>query len=319
MVMMPDLVKVQQIRSIKLTIANADRAKEFYTRALGFEAIAETMMREQSTDRTGASEADIRVIRLQLGDEQIELVQYLNIGGNPIPDDSQSHDLWFQHLAIVVSDLDRAYAHLQSFYSEPTSTAPQTLPVSNPAAAGIRAFKFKDPDRHNLELIWFPPDKGQKKWHQPTNRLFLGIDHSAIAISDTEKSLHFYRDLLGMQISGGSSNRDTTQSRLDGLPNAEVQITALQPAQAGLGIELLDYLSPANGRPIPNYWQRHDITHVQIEFGVGDLERVLADLRQNEVQVVSVQWVETSDRDSLKPQGYLIKDPDGHAVLLRAD
>ena len=39
-----------------------------------------------------------------------------------------------------------------------------------------------------------PPDKGNPKWHRGRDRLFLGIDHTAIVISDTEASLRFYRD-----------------------------------------------------------------------------------------------------------------------------
>ncbi|WP_449416603.1 VOC family protein [Phormidium nigroviride] len=62
------------------------------------------------------------------------------------------------------------------------------------------------------------------------DRLFLGIDHSAIAISNTEQSLKFYRDLLGMQFDGGSFNQGETQARLDCLSEeVEVKITAHIP------------------------------------------------------------------------------------------
>jgi catechol 2,3-dioxygenase-like lactoylglutathione lyase family enzyme len=41
---------------------------------------------------------------------------------------------------------------------------------------------------------------------QTTGRLFLGIDHTAIVVSDTEASLKFYRDVLGMTVAGESEN-----------------------------------------------------------------------------------------------------------------
>ena len=44
--------------------------------------------------------------RMRLGRERIVLTQR---GGRPVPAESRSNDLWFQHLAIVVSDIDRAY------------------------------------------------------------------------------------------------------------------------------------------------------------------------------------------------------------------
>ena len=100
-------------------------------------------------------------------------MDYLNIEGKPIPRDSQSDDLWFQHMAIVVSDMARAYAHLQAFPIDSISVEPQTIPPDNEASAGVCAFKFRDPDGHDLELIWFPADKGKEKWHQKTNHLFL--------------------------------------------------------------------------------------------------------------------------------------------------
>ena len=188
-------------------------------------------------------------------------------------------------------------------------------PQGNKASAGVRAFKFKDPDRHDLELIWFPPDKGQDKWHQNSDRLFLGIDHSAIAISNTEQSLQFYCDLLGMQVEGGSLNWRETQARMDNLPGAEVRITALRPTHGGLGIELLDYLVPPKGRPMPNDWRSCDIAHMQVELVVNDIEQAVDILRENGVEVVSSRVVKFTDSSYPYRQGCLVKDPDGHGML----
>jgi catechol 2,3-dioxygenase-like lactoylglutathione lyase family enzyme len=226
-------VEVQRIRAIGLTVTDADRAGDFYTQALSFKPVSDnTFEGEDYSDIEGVAPTKIRVVTLQLGDEFIQLMQYLDIEEKPIPQDSQSNDLWFQHMAIAVSDMERAYAHLQLFPIEPISVEPQTIPSDNEASAGVRAFKFKDPDRHNLELIWFPPDKGQSKWHQNRDRLFLGIDHSAIAVANTEQSVQFYCDLLGMQIESRSLNWRATQTRLDNLPEAKVRITDLRPTQA---------------------------------------------------------------------------------------
>jgi catechol 2,3-dioxygenase-like lactoylglutathione lyase family enzyme len=127
--------------------------------------------------------------------------------------------------------MDQAYRHLQKFPIQPISDAPQTIPESNPPAAGIRAFKFKDPDGHPLELLYFPPGKGRAKWHKADRRLFLGIDHSAITVSDTGRSLSFYRDILGLVVTGGSLNSGATQEHLDNAIGAVVQVTALHPSR----------------------------------------------------------------------------------------
>ncbi len=309
--------QVQRIRAIGLTVTDVVHSKDFYTQALGFEPVSDlTVEGKDYSDLEGVPEAKIRIVTLQLGDELIELMEYLNVEGKAIPRDSQSNDLWFQHLAIVVNDMDRAYAHLRSFPVDPISVEPQTIPPSNEASAGVRAFKFKDPDRHDLELIWFPADKGQDKWHQSTERLFLGIDHSAIAVANTEQSLHFYRDLLGMQVKESSLNQGETQAHLDGLPEAEVRVTDLRPAQASLGVELLDYIAPANGRPMPNDWKSCDIAHMQVELVVNDIEQAVDTLRQKGVQFVSPRLVQFTDSSRPYRQGCLVKDPNGHAMLL---
>src|SRR5204863_4115187 len=102
--------------------------------------------------------------------------------------------------------MDKAYEHLRREKVKHVSTAPQTLPEWNKDAGGIKAFYFRDPEDHVLEIIWFPTGKGNPKWQQPTDRLvsdrplFLGIDHTAIVVSDTEKSMEFYRDRLGFKV-----------------------------------------------------------------------------------------------------------------------
>ncbi len=144
----------------------------------------------------------MRVATLHLGRESIELTEYLAPRGRALPEDSRANDRWFQHAAIVVSDMDRAYRVLREHHVEHASSGPQRLPDWNPNAAGIRAFYFRDPDGHFLELIQFPPGKGDPRWQEPSQRLFLGIDHTAIVVQDTDASLAFYRDRLGLRIAG---------------------------------------------------------------------------------------------------------------------
>lgn len=293
---------VQNIRAIALTVSDVDRSRAFYSHALEFEFVSDVTAYKTVEE---ARDTQIRVVTLRLGDEQIKLTQYLDIKGKPIPEDSQSHDLWFQHLAIVVRDFDRAYDHLKSFEIEPISTAPQTIPPDNQASAGVRAFKFKDPDLHDLELIWFPPNKGQSKWQQNSDRLFLGIDHTAITVANTEQSLYFYHDLLGMAVDGGSLNQGETQACLDGLPEAKVRITSLRPVKGGLGIELLDYLTPDNGCSIPVDWKSWDLAAVQTEFAIDRIEAIIDRLQPNSGYSISSN-----------PEHCLIRDPNGHRIVL---
>jgi hypothetical protein len=119
-----------------------------------------------------------------------------------------------------------------------------------------------------------------------------------------------------MQVEGGSFNQGETQARLDNLSEkVEVRITALRPNRGGLGIELLDYLVPPMGRPMPSDWKSYDIANMQIELVVNDIEQVVEMLRQNGIEFVSSRVVEFTESYYPYRQGCLLKDPDGHGVL----
>jgi catechol 2,3-dioxygenase-like lactoylglutathione lyase family enzyme len=190
---------VSHVESVGFTVSDMDRALDFYTRVLPFEKVSDVETWGSEFEHlSGVFGARVRVVRLKLGNETIELTEYLAPQGRAVPADSRSNDRWFQHIAVIVSDMDKAYAHLRANKVRHASTGPQTLPPYITAAAGIRAFYFKDPDDHVLEVLSFPPDKGAAKWREraATGKLFLGIDHTAIVVGDTETSLEFYRDSL---------------------------------------------------------------------------------------------------------------------------
>src|SRR5437763_6561644 len=185
------------VESVGMTVSDMDRSVAFYS-ALTFQKVSDIeVLGEQYEHLEGVFGA--RIVRMQLGNEFLDLTQYLAPPGRPIPVDSRSNDLWFQHVAIVVRDMDQAFEKLRGLKVQFVSTGPQTLPPSITAAAGIKAFYFRDPDQHNLEIIYFPTGKGDPRWQETTDKLFIGIDHTAIGISNTDASLKFYRDLLGLR------------------------------------------------------------------------------------------------------------------------
>lgn len=305
-----------EIKGVALSVSDLNRSIAFYETALGFKKVGERVIAAPDYDYvTGVFGSRIRSATLRLGAETIELEQYLSPAGTPIPRDSRANDLWFQHFAIVVSDMDKAYARLSETSFQAISSAPQTIPVSNTAAAGIRAYKFKDPDGHPLELLYFPAGKGNPKWQQPTGEVFLGIDHSAITVGDTERSLHFYQDLLGLKVAGSSLNTGLTQERLDGAPGAVVRVTGLRPeAVTGPGLEFLEYQMPDDGRPAPATSRANDIAHVHVVLEVDDLDSLADRLTREGARFVSPRVISVGGMPFAK---YLmVADPDGHAVLL---
>ncbi len=254
---------VDGVDAIGITVSDMDRAVDFYSKVLTFEKVSDTEVAGESYEHLeGVFGLRMRVVRMRLGDEFIELTEYLAPKGRPIPVDSRSNDRWFQHIAIIVSDMDKAYAWLRQNKVEHASSGPQRLPDWNKNAAGISAFYFKDPDGHPVEVLQFPADKGADQWHRPSDKLFLGIDHTAIVVADTDASVKFYRDMLGMHVAGESENYGTEQEHLNNVFGARLRITALRGA-SGPGIELLEYLAPRDGRPFPSDEQANDVVHRQ--------------------------------------------------------
>lgn len=307
---------VAAVDSIGLTVSDLDRSVEFYSKVLSFEKVGEFEADGPSYEHLhGVFGLRVRTARMKLGDEHIELTEYLAPKGRPAPVDARSNDRWFQHVAIVVSDMDRAYQWLRRHKVRHASSGPQRLPDWNKNAGGIEAFYFHDPDGHPLEILAFPEGKGNPKWHRATDRLFLGIDHTAIVISDTEASLKFYRDVLGMEVAGESENYGPEQERLNNVFGARLRITALRAA-SGPGVEFLEYLAPADGRPFPPDARPNDLVHWQTRFLGANAHQAASSLRKARSAFVSTGSVVLPDAKAGFRKAVLVRDPDGHAVQI---
>lgn len=282
---------VARVARVQRNVADLARAVAFHVEALGFVVTDEYRLDDPawaaSLDLPGARAT---AVLLRLGAQALELRAFEPCG-RAYPAGSQSSDAWFQHLAIVVTDMDAAYARLGGYACTPISrSGPQTLP---PNTGAVKAFKFRDPDGHPLELIHFPPGVGDPAWQQ-TSGLFLGIDHSAIAASDAAASTDFYTRELGFKLAARSLNSGPEQARLDAAPDVLVDVLALQPTCTGpMHIELLAYRQP-RGRAYP------------------------ADSRANDILADCLVLERTGANVTAAGRGAvtMLRDPDGHRLLL---
>ena len=208
-----------RIVAIRLLADQPDRLADFLVAALGFERAAGGLLR--------------------LGREAVEIEA---AAGAPYPADIAANDARFQHFAVIVSDIGAAYERLRTTggWRAISTGGPQHLPQR---AGGVRAFKFRSPEGHPLELLQFSADRMPGPW-AGRDGLFLGIDHSAIAVADTRASVAFY-ERLGFSLATSQVNRGAEQARLDGIPDPIVEVTALNPpGGAPPHLELLCYRQP---------------------------------------------------------------------------
>jgi catechol 2,3-dioxygenase-like lactoylglutathione lyase family enzyme len=255
---------------IELTVSDLARAERFYTSALGFEVERRGVLDPTMTVLFGGGR--IEEVVLRRGGQFLAL-QVFASAGRPYPAKAAANDLVFQHFAVVTQDIGASYAQLRAFNPAPIGTnGPQRLPA---ASGGATAFKFRDPDGHPLELIEF------------ADAAPGSIDHSAIAVSDAERSIAFYGLQLGLRVSARQLNSGAEQDALDGLHGARVDVVALTPEQATPHLELLGYRTPP-GRPNAPM-QPADIAATRIVFEVAGL----------------------AGSDPL-----MLRDPDGHLLVL---
>jgi len=100
---------VKGVDSIGLTVSDLDRSVEFYSSVLHFQKVSETEVDGETYEHlAGVFGLHMRTARMRLGEEFIELTEFLAPRGRPAPADARSNDRWFQHIAIIVSDMDRA-------------------------------------------------------------------------------------------------------------------------------------------------------------------------------------------------------------------
>jgi catechol 2,3-dioxygenase-like lactoylglutathione lyase family enzyme len=304
---------VTHIARISFTAADPDGLAAFYCEAFGFEPTGtEHYGGRRFSQLMGLAGAEARALLLGLGRQTLELVGFAS-PGRRYPSDIAGNDPRFQHIAIVVADMPAAYARLSACrgWAPITRPAPQHLPAGS---GGVIAFKFRDPEGHPLELLAFPPDRVPSPWREPQRRgPCLGIDHSAIVVADTTRSVRFYERLLGFRATGRSLNHGREQDQLDGVAEALVEVTALASHRAEPPhLELLCY-RPAVEISSPEALPRsNDVAATRLVLEIDRLPELAPSLRAAQTHLVSAGMV-TLDDGCLSA---LIRDPDGHALLL---
>jgi catechol 2,3-dioxygenase-like lactoylglutathione lyase family enzyme len=288
---MPDPdIRVRRIAGFGLTSFNAALLTEFYQQAFDARVVSSEHLEGPGFERLMGIRGGARRRNLQLGQEPIDILQFDN-PGKPYSGRISPYDTSFQHFAIVVSDMAAAISHLRRVAGwTPISTnGPQHLPQRS---GGVTAFKFLDPDSHPLELLEFAEQAIPQHWKDRSRQgIFLGIDHSAISVRDTEVSTAFYRS-IGLTVTAQTHNHGKEQAHLDGIPGPHVEVTAMSAQRSTPHLELLCYRCRADR--LPSDLASNDVAATRIRFAVDGL-----------------------DNQSVRSQRF-ITDPDGHHLFVEA-
>ena len=257
----------RRVLRIDFTSGDLSRTRAFYE-ALGFVARAEPAPVDGAELALfGLGEARAERLTLHLGDQDVSFLRF-DPPGRPYPPDSTATDLWFQHIAIAVSDMAEAHARAMAAGAVPiTREGPQRLP---PETGSVTAFKFRDPDGHPLELLHFPAGTGAAAWQVPSPASpCLGIDHTALSVADVPASVAFLAG-LGLTAEDGSHNAGPAQERLDDVAAVRCRVVPVKPPETPPHVELLGYESGTR-RPMPPDTRADDMWATRTWLDVSSL------------------------------------------------
>ena len=137
----------------------------------------------------------------------------------------------------------------------------------------------------------------------------LAADHTGITVANLERSLAFWRDVLGFELSHRPHQTGSLASEITGVPGAEISIAVLKGY--GHKIELLEYLAPPDRqhvRPRPC-----DVGSVHVGFQVDNLDAVLNAIAASGWKSAGQPQTLTAGPNAGKRVVY-VRDPDGTTI-----
>ncbi len=241
---------VRGLLRIDRTVADLDRTEAYYRDGLGFVREGEPgPLPLSEAEAMGLAGRTTRCLSMRLNRQTVRFMT-VDPPGASYPPETNATDPVFQHIAVPVRAMGDAYVHLSKVAPTPISRGgPQVLPASS---GGVTAFKFRDPDGHPLELIFFAKGPAAARWADAPG-LFLGFDHSAITVTDRDAAVDFFTGILGLAVAERGLNLGPEQARLDGLDDPVVDVIALQPPKPAPHVELLHYRQPAQSAAARSY------------------------------------------------------------------
>ena len=138
----------------------------------------------------------------------------------------------------------------------------------------------------------------------------ISADHTGITVSNLERSLAFWRDVLGFEFSHTAHQKGELAQDITGVEGAEIKLAVLK-APGGHKIELLEYLAPADRKP--GNLRPCDVGFVHIALLVDDLERMLH-------KIATSGWKAAGKPQTLKvgpsagKRVVYVRDPDGTTI-----
>jgi glyoxylase I family protein len=139
----------------------------------------------------------------------------------------------------------------------------------------------------------------------------IAADHTGITVSDVERSLAFWRDVLGFELSHRAHQKGELAEQITGVVGAEIFIAVVKAS--GHKIELLEYRAPADRKKLDA--RPCDTGSVHVALVVDDLDAVLKRIAASGWEAAGEPQTLTVGPNAGKRVIY-VRDPDGTTIEL---
>jgi glyoxylase I family protein len=136
-------------------------------------------------------------------------------------------------------------------------------------------------------------------------------DHTGITVSSLDRSLTFWRDILGFELSHTAHQTSEIAEEITGVKGAELKLAVVK-APNGHKIELLEYLAPADRRKDASL-RPCDVGHVHVALVVENLEPLLQRIAASGWKAAGKPQTLTKGPNAGKRVIY-VRDPDGTTI-----
>ena len=139
----------------------------------------------------------------------------------------------------------------------------------------------------------------------------VAADHTGITISNLERSLAFWRDVLGFEPSHTAHQSGEMAREITGVIGAEIKLAVVK-VPGGHKIELLEYLAPLERKRNVDL-RPCDVGSVHVALIVDDLEAILRAINASGWKAAGKPQTLQSGPNAGKRVVY-VRDPDGTTI-----
>ncbi len=138
----------------------------------------------------------------------------------------------------------------------------------------------------------------------------LRTNHTSFTVSDLDRSIAFFRDALGFEVTSKAPRNPDVVSRISGVEGADMVIAFVRGPDHS--IELIQYLGPADGRG-KVHSRPCDVGFAHVAFDVDDIDAAVAACEPFDVTVTGEVATIDQGPNAGGRVAYL-RDPDGVCI-----